>query len=73
MTGWEMYLAVSSTRSLTFSTLRTSQGRARAEPPASVISLATVLMVDAGELGFGGKSDAGIVEASEVVFAETTT
>ena len=56
-----------------FSTLRTSTGRARAEPPASVISRATVLMVDWDELGFGGKSDAGIEAASEVVLADTTT
>lgn len=30
-------------------------------------------MVDCGEFGFGGKEDAGIAEASEVVLADTTT
>ena len=50
---------------------RVSTGKARALPPASVISRATVLMVEAGELGSGGN---GLhVLASEVVFALTTT
>lgn len=40
-------------------------------PPASLISLSTVLMVDCGELGSGGKGDA--VAASLVVFAATMT
>ena len=52
---------------------RTSTGRARAEPPEEVTSRATVLMVEAGELGSGGKEEAGMEAASEVVFAETTT
>jgi len=30
-------------------------------------------MVDLGELGSGGNCDAGILDASDVVFAETTT
>ena len=30
-------------------------------------------MVDFGELGFGGNSDAGMEEASAVVLADTTT
>ena len=42
-----------------------------ASPPASRISRVTVEMVEAGELGSGGKGD--VVEASEVVFAATTT
>ena len=56
-----------------WSTSRTSTGRARAEFPASVISRATVLMVDWLELGLGGKDDAGMAAASDVVFADTTT
>ena len=52
---------------------RVLQGRASAEPPASVISRATVLIVDAWEFGFGGNSDAGMADASEVVLADTTT
>lgn len=42
-----------------------------ASPPESVISRATVLIVDEGELGSGGKGVQRV--ASEVVFAETTT
>jgi hypothetical protein len=30
-------------------------------------------MVDSGEFGFGGKDEAGIAEASDVVLADTTT
>ena len=54
---------------------RTSHAIARAELPASWISRATVLIVDCGELGSGGNLEAGmaVVEASEVVLAETTT
>lgn len=52
---------------------RVLTGRARHEFPASVISRATVLIVLACEFGLGGNSDAGIVLASEVVLAETTT
>lgn len=44
-----------------------------AEPPASVISRATVLMVDSFEFGPGGNSVAGILLASEVVLAATAT
>jgi hypothetical protein len=40
-------------------------------PPASVISRATVLMVDLEELGSGGKGT--VSSALEVVFAATTT
>jgi hypothetical protein len=64
-------LTVLSTSDVMFSKSRTSQARARALPPASWISLATVLMVDCDEFGSGGKGVA--LEASEVVFAETTT
>lgn len=42
-----------------------------ASPPASIISRSTVLMVDWGELGFGG--NAFVFQASLVVFAATTT
>lgn len=42
-----------------------------ASPPASLISRSTVLMVDCGELGFGGNGT--VLLASEVVFAATTT
>lgn len=42
-----------------------------ASPPASRISRATVEMVEAGELGSGGKGEA--LDASEVDFAATTT
>ena len=50
---------------------RVSTGMARAAPPEEVISRATVLMVEEGELGSGGN---GLqVEASDVVFAATTT
>ena len=40
-------------------------------PSKASISRTTVLMVEAGELGSGGKG--WQVEASEVVLAETTT
>jgi hypothetical protein len=30
-------------------------------------------MVDSGEFGLGGKAEAGIAEASDVVLADTTT
>ena len=49
----------------------TSTDIAVALPPASVISRATVLIVDAGEFGSGGKGEH--VVASDVVFAATTT
>lgn len=52
---------------------RTSQGRARAEWPDSVISRTTVLMVEEGELGEGGNWERGMRVASDVVLAETTT
>lgn len=52
---------------------RVLTGSARHELPASVISRATVLIVLAWEFGFGGNSEAGMAEASEVVLAETTT
>lgn len=48
-----------------------SQGIARASPPANAISWATVLIVDCGELGSGGKEVR--LDGSEVDFAETTT
>lgn len=50
---------------------RVSTWMAETSPPASRISRATVLMVDCGELGSGGKGDA--LEASDVLFAATTT
>lgn len=60
-----------STRFCTLAKERTSAGIAVARPPDSVISRATVLIVDAEELGSGGK---GVqVVALEVVLAETTT
>lgn len=40
-------------------------------PPDSLISRSTVLIVEAGELGFGGKGD--VVAALDVVLAATTT
>lgn len=50
---------------------RVSTGMGVASPPASRISRATVEMVEAEELGSGGK---GLVsDASEVDFAATTT
>lgn len=51
-----------------FSKSRTSQASAGALPPASIISLATVLIVDREEVGFGGNGFA--LEASGIVFAE---
>ena len=59
------------TRACTLSKSRVSTGSAVAVPPASLISLSTVLMVDCGELGSGGKGDA--VAASLVDFAATMT
>ena len=50
---------------------RVSTWMATVLPPASVISRATVLMVDCGELGSGGKGT--VLEASDVLFAATTT
>ena len=50
---------------------RTSTGMAMPSPSKASISRTTVLMVEAGELGSGGKG--WQVEASEVVLAETTT
>jgi hypothetical protein len=50
---------------------RTSTDIAVAFPPVEVISRATVLVVDAEELGSGGKGEHFV--ASEVVFAATTT
>ena len=50
---------------------RTSTDIAVAFPPASVISRATVLIVDDGEFGSGGKGEHFV--ASDVVFAATTT
>lgn len=51
--------------------LRTSTAMAVALPPASVISRATVLIVDAELFGSGGKGEHLV--ASDVVFAATTT
>lgn len=51
--------------------LRTSLGMAVAVPPDSRISRQTVEMVEAGELGFGGKG--WVVEASLVDLADTIT
>lgn len=68
---FERTLTVSSTILVTLSKSRTSADIACASPPASRISLSTVLMVDCCESGFGGN---GFTEyASEVLFAETTT
>jgi hypothetical protein len=50
---------------------RVSTGSATAVPPSSWISRATVLMVEEGELGSGGKG--WHVSGLEVVLAETTT
>jgi hypothetical protein len=50
---------------------RTSTGSAVALRPREVISRATVLIVEAGELGSGGKGVHCV--ASEVVFAATMT
>ena len=52
------------------STLRVSTEIAVAAPPLECISFSTVLMVDSEEFG-SGKVD--MVEASEVLFAATTT
>ena len=48
-----------------------STATAVASPPTSRISRSTVLIVDCGELGSGGNGFA--LEASEVLFAATTT
>lgn len=62
---------VSEMRFCTLEGSRVSTVMGVASPPASVISRATVDMVDWRELGSGGK---GLVwEASEVDFAATTT
>jgi hypothetical protein len=61
-------LTVSPTSAVTFSKSQTSQASARALPPASRISLATVLIVDWDEFGSGGNRFA--LEASDVFFAE---
>jgi hypothetical protein len=50
---------------------RVSTGMAVAVPPAERISRATVDMVEAEELGSGGKG--WVRAASEVDFADTTT
>ena len=50
---------------------RVSTGMGVAEPPKLVISRATVLMVEEGELGSGGKGTQ--VWGLEVVLADTTT
>jgi len=47
-------LMVESTRLCTLDMSLVSTGTAVASPPASLISLSTVLMVDCGEFGFGG-------------------
>lgn len=50
---------------------RVSTGSAVPVPPASRISRSTVEMVEAEELGSGGKGE--VVEAFDVLFAATTT
>lgn len=58
-----------------FSTLsgeRTSTCTAVASPPAEMISRVTVVMVESGDLGSGGKGTVGL-EGSLTVFAATTT
>jgi hypothetical protein len=62
---------VAATSCLIFSKSLVSTGIAVASPPASRISRSTVLMVDCDEFGSGGKGFA--FEASETVFAATTT
>jgi hypothetical protein len=62
---------VRSTRRWTLSKSRVSTAMAVASWPASRISRSTVEIVDCGELGSGGKGCA--LEASEVLFAATTT
>lgn len=62
---------VSSTSFWTLAKSRTSTEMAVALPPASVISRATVLIVEAEEFGSGGKGEHFV--ASDVVFAATTT
>ena len=64
-------LTVSSMSEVISSKFRTSHGMARALPPASSISRATVLIVDWDEFGSGGNGLA--CDASDVVFADTTT
>jgi hypothetical protein len=63
--------SVSSTSRWMLSAKRTSTAMAVASPPTSLISRATVLIVESGELGSGGNG-AGPY-ASLVVFAATTT
>lgn len=62
---------VSLTMLWTLSESLVSTGIAAASLPASLISRATVLIVEAGEFGSGGKGSH--LEASDVVLAETTT
>lgn len=62
---------VASTSFWTLKKSRTSTDIAVAMPPVEVISRATVLIVDAGVLGSGGKGVHFV--ASDVVFAATTT
>lgn len=52
-------LRVLSTSSCKLAKSRTSTAKAAASPPASLISRSTVLMVDWGELGPGGKAVLG--------------
>lgn len=53
------------------SILRVSTGIAVAVPPTSWISRSTVLIVDAEELGSGGKG--AVLDAFPVLLAATTT
>ena len=64
-------LMVFSTSSCTLAKFRVSTAMAVASPPASRISLSTVLIVDWGELGSGGNELK--LEASLTDFAATTT
>jgi len=68
---WPYVAIVLSTSLWTLEKSRTSTDIAVALPPVEVISRATVLIVDAGEFGSGGKGEHFV--ASEVVFAATTT
>jgi len=66
------YVAIVASTSLwTLGKSRTSTDIASALPPASVISRATVLIVEADEFGSGGKGEHLVT--SDVVFAATTT
>lgn len=60
------------TSSSTLAKSRASTAMAVASPPASLISLSTVLMVEWTELGFGGKC-VEEEKASLVVLADKTT